>query len=187
MLRNIGMPYIFGKLRVSPFHWLGGHDRVFVSMVAAPLVSFWFSTEIICAYHSFPQLWIFNKFSSFYTILSFSAAFKIDVLFSTGFSFSFFLFFFFVFFFFLKFFLNSIIMIFRFLANFFPVFWRFSVAFQVWWCILVLSILTHTNLSESKRVDEVLHPTANMQHNSTCYKFQSEIKHKLFAESQHRS
>ena len=37
MPRNIGMSYIFGKLRIPAFQWAGGHDRVFVSMVAAPM------------------------------------------------------------------------------------------------------------------------------------------------------
>ncbi len=36
-LGNIGMLYTVGKLSVPSFHWEGGHDRVFVSMVAAPL------------------------------------------------------------------------------------------------------------------------------------------------------
>ena len=37
MLSYIGMPYTVGKLRVPAFHGAGGHDRVFVSMVAAPM------------------------------------------------------------------------------------------------------------------------------------------------------
>ena len=39
MLSHIGVSYTVGKLRVPAFPWTGGHDRVFVSMVAAPMSS----------------------------------------------------------------------------------------------------------------------------------------------------
>ena len=43
MFDNMDMSYTVGKLRILAFQWAGGHDRVFVSMVAASLTSriFW--------------------------------------------------------------------------------------------------------------------------------------------------
>ncbi len=37
MLSHIGVSYTVGKLRDQAFSWTRGHDRVFVSMVAAPM------------------------------------------------------------------------------------------------------------------------------------------------------
>ncbi len=37
MSNNIGMLYTVGKRRSPAFQWAGGHDRVFMSMVAAPM------------------------------------------------------------------------------------------------------------------------------------------------------
>ena len=35
--RYIGVLYTVGKLIVPAFHWAGGHDRVFMFMVATPI------------------------------------------------------------------------------------------------------------------------------------------------------
>ena len=56
MLSYIGMSYTIGKLRTSPLQWAGGHDRVFVSMVAAPMDKFSVSETRQARLESFP--WI---------------------------------------------------------------------------------------------------------------------------------